>query len=47
MRLAESSSTEISGSSEVPQFAVKLFFQKVQLLGFCPKIVSVNVNQNM
>ena len=38
MRLVESSNTEFSGASEVPQSRGKLISQEVQLLCFCSKI---------
>ena len=49
MRLVESSNREVSGASEVHQSHGKLIFQKVQLLCFCSKLISlvkVRVDQN-
>ena len=53
MRLAESSNTEVSGASEVPQSRGKLFFKEVQLLCFLlenryrsSKFVSIEIDRN-
>ena len=45
MSLVKSSSTEVSGPSELPQFVGKLFFWEAQLLCFCSKMVSIDVNR--
>ena len=43
MRLVESSNTEVSGASEVPQSRGKLFFQKPSCCVFAQKSMSIEV----
>ena len=46
MRLVDSSNMKVSGASEVPQSHGKLVLKEAQLLCFCLKIVSIDVDRN-
>ena len=44
MRLVESSNTEVSGASEVPQSRGKYFFRKSSCCAFAQKLISLVKN---